>query len=169
MPDHAPTHQRPPRPPSVALRHTDVLIPGHVLVASGAFAPRLGAAAVAAAIARGLEAGGLAEADLLALPDAAQRAGDVRELLHAVGFDARMRSARAVIVAVRSLHERTLTGSPTFEIATRARQAGVPAYAVTAENGLDCFDARMLDLQVILEAGSARALTAAGTRLAELI
>jgi hypothetical protein len=45
----------------------------------------------------------------------------------------------------------------------------VPAYAVTAENGLDCFDARILDLQVILEAGSARALTAAGTRLAELI
>ena len=53
-----------------------------------------------------------------------------------------------------------------FEIATRARQAGVPAYAVTGENELDAFDARMLDLQVILEARTVRGLAAAGTKLA---
>ena len=67
------------------------------------------------------------------------------------------------------LAERTLTVSPAFEIATRARQGGVPAYAVTGENLLDAFDARILDLQVILQASSARALAAAGRRLAELV
>ena len=45
----------------------------------------------------------------------------------------------------------------------------MPAYAVTAENGLSAFDARILDLQVILEASTPRALAAAGRRLAELV
>jgi hypothetical protein len=40
---------------------------------------------------------------------------------------------------------------------------------VAAQNLLDPFDARILDLQVILEASSPRALTAAGRRLAELV
>ncbi len=65
-------------------------------------------------------------------------------------FDGRMRAARAVVVGAERLDERTLLGSAMFEIATRARQAGVPAYAVTAENALSLFDARILDLQVIL-------------------
>jgi glycerate 2-kinase len=56
-----------------------------------------------------------------------------------------------------------------FEIATRARQAGVPAYAVAGENALDPFDERILDLQAILEASSPRALEAAGRHLAELV
>jgi glycerate kinase len=93
----------------------------------------------------------------------------VGALLDAVDFDARMRLARAVIVGQWRLHERTLAASAAFEIATRARQAGVPAYAVTGENRLDCFDARILDLQLILEAHSTRALAAAGRRLAALI
>jgi len=45
----------------------------------------------------------------------------------------------------------------------------VPAYAVTAHDGLDAFDARLLDLQVILVAASARALAASGARLAGLL
>jgi hypothetical protein len=45
----------------------------------------------------------------------------------------------------------------------------VPAYAVTATNRLSAFDARMLDLQVILEASTARALQAAARRLAKLV
>jgi glycerate kinase len=74
-----------------------------------------------------------------------------------------------VIVGVQRLQEQALAGSPTFELATRARQAGVPAYAVTAENRLNPFDARILDLQVILEAGNPRALVAAGRKLAGLV
>jgi hypothetical protein len=80
-----------------------------------------------------------------------------------------MRRARAVVLAQRRLEESTLRGSWAFEIATRARQGGVPAYAVSSENTLDPFDARILDLQVILEASSARALVTAGRKLAKVI
>lgn len=80
-----------------------------------------------------------------------------------------MLAARAVVIATHRLDEQTLAGSPAFELATSARQNGVPAYAVTAENNLDPFDARMLDLQVILEVSSARALAAAGRKLGEAV
>ena len=73
------------------------------------------------------------------------------------------------MVAERSLSERSLAASATFELATRARQAGVPAYAVSADDELNSFDARMLDLQVVLQAESVRALTAAGKRLGALL
>ena len=56
----------------------------------------------------------------------------------------------------------------TFEIATRARQRGVPAYAVTAANELNAFDARILDLQLILMARDVPALVSAGRKLAEV-
>lgn len=82
---------------------------------------------------------------------------------------ARMLAARAVVIATDRLGERTLAGSLAFEVATSARQGGVPAYAVTAENDLDLFDARMLDLQMVLEASSTRALTAAGRKLAKCV
>jgi hypothetical protein len=45
----------------------------------------------------------------------------------------------------------------------------VPAYAVAGESSLDPFDARMLDLQVIIAAADIRALTAAGRKLATLL
>jgi glycerate kinase len=47
----------------------------------------------------------------------------------------------------------------------RARQAGVPAHAVTSHHALDPFDQRILDLQLILEAGTPEALEAAGETL----
>ena len=93
----------------------------------------------------------------------------MRALLDALDFDARMRRSRAVVLAERHLQEDTLRGSAAFEIATRARQGGVPAYAVTTENALEPFDARILDLQIILEARSVRTLAAAGRKLAQLI
>jgi glycerate kinase len=145
-------------------------IPQRVLLAAGPFGSELPASAVLAAIARGLQAGGAAEPDLCPLPpcaDGAPPSGDARALLDALDFDARMRSARAVVVCAERLEERALTASVTFEIATRARQGGVPAYAVTGENLLDPFDARILDLQLILEAASARSLATAGGRLAQ--
>ena len=80
-----------------------------------------------------------------------------------------MRRARAVVIATERLRETTLAGSVTFEIATRARQGGVPAYAVTGANALDAFDARILDLQLILPARSRAALMTAGRKLAELV
>jgi glycerate kinase len=77
-----------------------------------------------------------------------------------------MRRARALVLAQRRLAESTLQASAAFELATRARQTGVPCYALTARNGLDAFDARMLDLQLVIEARDLAALQAAGRRLA---
>jgi glycerate kinase len=146
-----------------------VLIPERLLVASGPFGPRLAASEVIAAIARGLRAGGAPEPDVCPLPVDGVSGDDVRALLEELDLDARMRRARAVVVGAERLEERTLAGSVTFEIATRARQGGVPAYAVTGENALERFDARVLDLQVVLQARSRRALTAAGRKLAGLV
>ena len=157
---------------------THVEIPQRVLVISGAFGSSLDAIRVVAAIARGLESGGQPTPDLCALrpPSASaadaspdERREDIRGLLDSLDFDARMRASRAVIVGAAELHERTLAGSPSFEIATRARQGGIPAYAVTGVNALSAFDARVLDLQLVLEARTVRALTAAGGTLAKVI
>jgi glycerate kinase len=90
-------------------------------------------------------------------------------VLDALGFDARLRRARAVVVGEGRLDRGTLEGKAVFEIATRARQMGVPAHAVVGENALDRFDARIMDLQAILEAGDAAALSRAGRRLAAML
>jgi glycerate kinase len=167
-PPAARRHRRAARP-SFREGGSGVLIAQRVLVAGGPFGPRLPASEVLAAIARGLRAGGAPEPDVCPLPVPGAGGEDVRALLDGLNFDARMRSARALVVAAARLEERTLAGSVTFELATRARQGGVPAYAVTGANALEPFDARILDLQLVLEAGSVRALAAAGRRLAGLV
>jgi len=151
-----------------------VVIPQAALIASGPFGNALSAERVALAIAQGMCAGGAPEPDLCPIPvdrGLASDVGalDVGALLEELDFDVRMRRARAVILGERQLEERALRGSVAFEIATRARQAGVPAYAVTASNALDRFDARILDLQVIIEAKDKRGLTSAGRKLARLL
>ena len=85
-------------------------------------------------------------------------------------LDVRMHRARAVVIAAARLnHETLLRRDGVFEIATRARQTGVPCYAVTAGNALDLFEARILDLQVVLEGSGERGLAAAGKQLAGLL
>jgi hypothetical protein len=91
------------------------------------------------ALARGLIAGGLPEPDVYA---------DPADGLDAT-FDARMRAAFAVVVGEPVLDRASLRG-PLFEIATRARQAGVPCHAVVGEDRIDPFAKRILDLQYIL-------------------
>ncbi len=159
-------------------------IPDTLLVAVCRFGPDLPAERAAEAIANGVLAAGKPKPDLCPIEDdldgahasaagtsaGAGRtgAGTLSASLNAIDFDARLKRARAVIVGSGLLSRETLPGSPVFEIATKARQAGVPAYAVTAHNDLDPFDARMLDLQVVLEANGPRELSAAGRRLAEI-
>jgi glycerate 2-kinase len=145
-----------------------VTIPRALLIASEPYGPRLSAAKVAAAIAGGVLGAGHPEPDAWALEAEASDPAHLRALLDAAGFDARMRAARALLIAVPRLQERTLAGSLAFEVATRARQAGVPAYAITAEDELDAFDARILDLQSILRARTAKALGEAGAKLAAI-
>ncbi len=90
-------------------------------------------------------------------------------VLDAVGFDARMRAARAVILGEGRLDDQTLDGKVLAEAATRARQGGVPCHAVVGTRALDPFGQRLLDLGVILEAGTADELEAAGRELADRI
>jgi hypothetical protein len=143
-------------------------IPTVLLVAGGPFGERLGAEAVVAAVARGLARGGRLEVDLCPIPGGGLT-DELRALLERVAFDARMHRARALIICQEHLDARELARSAAFELATRARQGGVPAYAVARENALGAFDARMLDLQAVLEARGAPGLVAAGRRLADLV
>jgi glycerate kinase len=123
-----------------------------VLVVPDDFAS-LSAADVAEAVAGGLRAGGW----------------EVETCPPAELDDALLRSARAVVVGEERLDDRTLLRSVAGEIATRARQAGVPCHAVCARNDLDLFAARILDLQGIEEGSTPAELEAAGRALAKAI
>jgi glycerate kinase len=90
-------------------------------------------------------------------------------VLDAVGFDARMRAARCVITGEGRLDESSLIGKLISEVATRARQAGVPCDAVCGTRALDGMGARVLDLERILEASTLAELRAAGRELAAVI
>ena len=143
------------------------MIPRTLLIVARPFAAGLDAERVCAAIAAGLSEGGW-ETDRC--PIEQQRDGAAaRTLVQGSDFEARMRAARAVVIAEPLLNEQTLAGTIAFELATRARQGGVPAYAVTGENRLDSFDARILDLQTIVQAQTHRSLRTAGRKLAKLV
>jgi glycerate kinase len=158
-------------PSDISCKDAPTVIPQTVLVVAGPFGDALSAEDVARAIGRGLIAGGLPDPDLCPLekssPDEPPEA--IRARLDGLDLDIRMSRARAVVLAEWRLAESTLRGSTAFEIATLARQGGIPAYAVTGENALAPFDARILDLQVILQAPTQRALRTAGTKLAQVI
>jgi glycerate kinase len=86
-------------------------------------------------------------------------------VLDALDYDTRMRAARAVIVGEGRLDEQTLQGKAAGEAATRARQAGVPCFAIVGQNALDRFGARILDLQTVGEAPTLDAIEAAAAAL----
>jgi len=109
-------------------------------------------------------AGGLA-GGLWAHFDAELTAG-ASAVLDAVGYDGRMRRSLAVITGEGRSDRQSLVGKLVSEVATRARQAGVPCHAVVGRNELDLFDARILDLQLVLEASTLDEISAAGEQLA---
>jgi glycerate kinase len=90
-------------------------------------------------------------------------------ILDALGFDARMRRARAVVTGEGRLDRQSLAGKAVSEVAVRARQAGVPCHAIVGSRELDAFDQRILDLQAVLEASTLKRIEAAGERLAGLL
>ncbi|MEA2269990.1 MAG: glycerate 2-kinase [Solirubrobacteraceae bacterium] len=90
-------------------------------------------------------------------------------VLEQLGFDVRMRAARALIIGDALLDRGTLAGRVAGEAAIRARQAGVPCHAVAGGNALHPFDVRILDLQAIEEAGTVAELEAAGERIARVL
>ncbi len=90
-------------------------------------------------------------------------------VLEQLDFDARMRAARAVVIGAARLDGGTLAGRVAGEMAVRARQAGVPCHAVAGVDAIDRFDARILDLQAIVEADTVERLEAAGERLTRVL
>jgi glycerate kinase len=90
-------------------------------------------------------------------------------VLDAIGFEPRLRRARAVVTGEGRLDEQSLAGKALSEVATQARQSGVPCHAVVGSSALDRFGLRILDLQAVLEAGDRAQLAAAGRRLAALL
>jgi glycerate kinase len=90
-------------------------------------------------------------------------------ILDAGDFDRRMRQARAVVTGEGKLDEQSLAGKLVSEVATRARQAGVPCHAIVGTRELDTFGLRVLDLQAVLEASRPAEIEAAASELAGLI
>lgn len=88
-------------------------------------------------------------------------------VLDAVEFDSRARGSRAVITGEGRLDHQSLAGKAVGEIATRCRQSGVPCHAIVGISTLDRFDQRILDLQTVDEAGTAKEIEDAAARLGE--
>ena len=78
-----------------------------------------------------------------------------------------MRAARALVVGEGRLDATTLEGKIAGELATDARQSGVPCHAIVGEAALGLFERRIIDLQTVQEAGTIEQLEAAGAALAE--
>ena len=138
-----------------------------VLVAAAALG-RLSAGSVGATLARGFSESGLAAPDVLELSHAGAPA-PLQVLLEHERFDVRLHRARCLVITAAELDERTLAASAAFELATRARQGGVPAYAIAGRCEVGAFDARMLDLQLVLQARTERTLASAARRLSALL
>jgi glycerate kinase len=90
-------------------------------------------------------------------------------VLDALRFDQHMRASRAVVTGEGRLDHQSLAGKALAEVATRARQAGVPSAAVVGSRALDRFEQRILDLQVVLEASTLEEVEAAGRTLGGLL
>ena len=69
-------------------------------------------------------------------------------VLDTVGFDDRARASFAVVTGEGRLDQQTLGGKLVFEVATRARQGGVPCYGVVGRDEIDAFERHMMNLEV---------------------
>lgn len=89
-----------------------------------------------------------------------------RFVLDALDAGPRMRAARALIVGEGRLDPTTLEGKIAGELATDARQSGVPCHAIVGSDALGLFERRIIDLQTVREAGRIEELEGAGEDLA---
>ncbi|HUY58853.1 MAG TPA: glycerate kinase [Solirubrobacteraceae bacterium] len=134
--------------------HVAIGVPTEVLIAPEDFSRAFTARSVAEALWRGLAASGQ-PARVSPDVDGGGQAPPVPEI----------RAARAVITGMGCLDRHGLTGTLLSEVATSARQSGVPCHAVVGSNRLDLFELRILDLQFVLEASTLAAIEAAGAAI----
>lgn len=90
-------------------------------------------------------------------------------VLDRLDFNSRMTAARAVITGEGSLDHQTLLGKAVGEVATRARQSGVPCHAIAGRVTMTPFETRILDFETTVQAGTARAIADAARRLAPVL
>jgi glycerate kinase len=90
-------------------------------------------------------------------------------ILDVIGFDRRMRAARAVVTGEGKLDQQSLAGKAVSEVSTRARQSGVPCHAIVGTRELDSFGLRVLDLQAVFEASTPQQISAAARRLSDVL
>ena len=90
-------------------------------------------------------------------------------VLDAVGFDARLSGAKAVVTGEGRLDAQTLEGKAICEIACRCARAGVPLHAVVGEVALDARESERLGLASLREATDIAALEQAGRALARML
>ncbi|MFL5847157.1 MAG: glycerate kinase [Solirubrobacteraceae bacterium] len=83
-------------------------------------------------------------------------------VLEAIGFDERLRHARAIVTGEGRLDATSLDGKAAGEVAGRAHDAGVPAHAIVGVDALHAHE----HLQTIREASSLEEITAAAETLA---
>jgi hypothetical protein len=147
------------------------LLPHKILVLAEPYPGRLSSARVASAIARGLRTTATYDVECHPREDPQTSAADPLPAgAGARSLDALpLAQARAVVLADHALGDGAPPQRAVFEIATRARQGGIPAYAVSGVRRPDLFQARMLDLQVVLYARGERALARAGEELGALV
>jgi glycerate kinase len=143
------------------------VIPSVVLLAPDRFSRHRSAAHAAASLAAGLAARGWAS-DVCPLGDDPAPGGWSAAMREA-HFDERLTAARAVVTGAHTLDPDALVGSLIAEVATRARQSGVPCYAVVWRNGLSAFEQRILDLDVVLQVGAPAGLERAGRELGTML
>ncbi|MGB1582611.1 MAG: glycerate kinase [Solirubrobacterales bacterium] len=108
--------------------------------------------------------GGGLSGGLWAAADAVLKSGS-GWVLDRVGFSPRMTAARAVITGEGSLDRQTLLGKAVGEVATRARQSGVPCHAIVGQMGMTEFDARILDFESWTKATTLDAISTAAANL----
>ena len=87
-------------------------------------------------------------------------------VLDAVGFDGRVRAARAVIVGEGRIDAQSVMGKIVGEIAARAGGADVPVHAVVGRNELDPAVGDHIGVRSVTEATTLAEIEAAGERLA---
>ncbi|MFY9265522.1 MAG: glycerate kinase [Solirubrobacterales bacterium] len=90
-------------------------------------------------------------------------------VLDRLDFTARMTAARGVVTGEGRLDHQTLLGKAVGEVATRARQSGVPCHAIVGRREMTEFEARILDFESVTEASTRRAIEVAASRLATVL
>jgi glycerate kinase len=87
-------------------------------------------------------------------------------ILEAVGFEARLRRAAAVVAGEGRIDHQSLSGKIVGEIAQRAARAGVPLHVVVGRDELDARSRKQLAPASVREASTLAAIADAGRQIA---